>query len=185
MAETNRIAIRDGYIYYWIHTEGLYRCRTDGTDKQLLYREGKDWTYVGWRTFHVSRANLYFIATRGVWSVPVTGGSAKAIVHIPQEERDIRLTHAVTHNEKFYYVIVPYADGKASGIPEIWCSETTGENMHMLCSLENENQEVQLLNVVNNSLYLRIAEGTEVSLYKIPLVGAEIAPKKLYDYSRP
>ena len=174
----NRFAIRDGYIYYWIYAEGLFRCSLDGSSPELLFDNGGSDNLFGLITFHVSEENVYFWAsTGGIYSVPVTGGAALHLLNT--REMDGVPTHAVEHDGYFYYVMEKQTDGVRTAPAELWCVKSDGSNNQHIAVLDHADQEVLHMNV-GNAVYLRIKTGENVGLYQIPLSGGQL--KLLSEY---
>lgn len=168
----NRFAIQDGYIYYWIQTEGLFRCSLDGSNPELLFNNGGSDNLFGLITFHVSEESVYFWAfTGGIYSVPVTGGPARHL--LDTTKMDGVPTHAVWHNGVIYYVMEKQTNGIRTAPAELWCVNMDGSENQHIAVLEHADQEILSMNI-SNEIFLKVRNGEKICMYKLSLHGGQL-----------
>jgi len=167
----NRIAITEDYIYYWIRTEGLFRCGLDGSNPQLLFNNGGSHNLFGLITFHVTEEDVYFWAsTGGIYSVPVEGGGHRYLLDTKKMEGV--LTHAVALDGYAYYVMEHSSDGDEKKPAEIWRVRLDGTENQQIATLQSGTMEILCVNA-SDWLYLKIKDGQNTYLYKLPPNGGE------------
>jgi len=179
-ADPNQIAITGDRIYYWIRTEGLYECRTDGTEPRLLFNNGGSKNLHGLITFHVSDEYLYFWAsTGGIYSILLMDGTCRHVVNT--KEMAGVPSHAVEMQGKFYYVMRQENDGVRIAPDSIWSVNMDGTENKLIYTMDNTDMDILNLNAVNSTLYLKIADSNSIALYNFSVTNGKMAVSFSYE----
>lgn len=180
LIEENNIAIKDGYVYYWMDAEGLYRARTDGTGAALLYDKGGASGCYGWHIFQVTQDHLYFwVAKAGLYSVSLEDGSLVNLYSY--NEVPGQIAGAVTLNDKIYYILQYFTDGVRTEPDQLWSINLDGTEAALLAAAPDLAMDMKQLNVTMYSILMKAEQDGQVCLYKISPSSGEMTLVDTYE----
>ena len=162
LGNRNHLAIREGYVYYWMEDDGLYRARTDGADVTQVW----DQAGVSWHTFHVTDDALYFwLPSGGIYRVNL---QEKNHTHVyDHREEPGKLVGTVEKDGKFYFIVTYLTDGERTAPDEIWCINADGTDKTLVSTLPDISMEATIINRSAGSILIRVEQERQTDLYRV------------------
>ena len=160
--KTNNIAIHEGYVYYWMDDDGLYRCRIDGTDATRVW----DQASTGWRTFYVTEDSLYFVLSKGgFYRANLAEGTHTSLYSYDEEPGIIR--GAVEKDGLFYYIVSYDEEGEPTQPDEIWSIMPDGTEKTLVCTMEDVTMRAVKINRSAGNILIRVEQDEQIYLYTL------------------
>lgn len=173
IADSNRIAVYDGWIYYWKRDEGLYNARIEGGYSQLLYSKGSASSCMNWKSFYVNEDDLFFfIRDAGIYAVSRSDGNRRQLLDCGDNAGLIQM--AVSSGEKIYYVVQHITDGVRTAPDEIWSMNLDGSENTVIHTVESIDQEICNINIDGKELYIKMLVTGHEMIFKLPFNGGEL-----------
>ncbi len=177
IAGSNSAAVSDGWIYYWVKSEGLYRLSLSTGEASALYSLGEGKNCHTWHTFNVTDQELHFFTGNSLYRVSIGDGGLHYLLNGEGDHNDGVIVSAVANENAVYYAVQYPTSGKAD---EIWSMDYASGTSSLLCVMPSAEQQVESLNLTSQNCYIRISRGDTAELYRLPFFGGELTLVKAY-----
>lgn len=144
----NGVAIHNGYIYYWVKNEGLYRMKTDGRENALFYKQ-ENKNYVNWATYDVTTDYLHFRNGNKLYRLSLERLKVSTLLNGDSYFPDSKIV-SVVQQAGMTLLAVHYEDETKAD--EIWKFEE-GKEAELLITMPLE-ERIEIVNIEGNTCYI-------------------------------
>ena len=172
----NNLQIHNGYVYYWMDDDGLYRNRLDGSAPTRMWDQGGK----GWEMFYVDDTHVYFwLIKGGFYRASLESNGHEHLCDYAEDPG--RITGAVEKDGKFYYTVRYLTDGLLAAPDEVWSINPDGTEKTLVCALSDISMKATGINRTGSLLTLQVEQDGQTYLYRVAPDSGELTMVKTYE----